>query len=241
MKKKITFLCITAALNLMIFPHTVLAAEEMDEDYSSAILQAIEDTKNYSWGNGSGSLYDVDGNGVEELIMVYTAKIEEEDYAYPAKVCSVYTISDGKVIQLINKEILFSEVGGPSGHVSVIKKGRDKYFAIAAETGETGGYPGCSINRYGSWKLYTIKDASLELNMEVDYNYYREDEILYDESTASVNGEECSYLEYEEWRDQLEEVFVIETFIGENTTTLDELLDDVTGYSFDTLPEVLEE
>lgn len=241
MKKEIAFLCITAALNLMIFPYTALGAEETEEDYSSAVLEAIEDTKNCSWGSGYGSLYDIDGNGIEELIMVYTANIEEEDYEYPAKVCSVYTMSDGRVIQLLDKEVLFPEAGGPSGHVSVIKKGRNKYFAIAAETGETGGYPGWSINRYGSWKLYTIEDASLELSMEVDYNYYCEDDILYDESIACVNGKECSYLEYEEWRDELDEVFVMEASGDESSMTLDELLDDVSGYSFDVLPEVLEE
>lgn len=121
----------------------------VDNGYISAVQQAIEDTQYFPWSSGSGygALYDIDGNGIEELIMVYTINMGTDDEAgFPAKACSVYTLSNGKAIPLINKEVLFAEAGGPSGSAGVIRADDKIFFTTTFETGETGGGSGFTIN-----------------------------------------------------------------------------------------------
>ena len=199
----------------------------LDNGYISAVQQAIEDTQEYPWGSGYGALYDIDGNGLEELIMVYTIKMKTDDEAgFPAKACSVYTLTNGKAIPLINKEVLFAEAGGPSGSAGVIRADDKIYFAKTFETGETGGGSGFTINRYGNWNLYTFDGISLKLDTNIEYNYYIGDQIDYTKSTATFNQKPCSYKDYETWESSIEKLMLIDAYNYENTNsmTLDELL-----------------
>lgn len=200
-----------------------------DTGYIGAVQKAIDEMQAVGWGSGYGALYDVDGNGIEELIMVYSVSMETDDgYGFPAKACSLYTMANGKAIQLIDKEILYVEAGGPSGYAAVVEHDGNIYFAITSETGETGGGPGYSINRYGTWKLYSINGESIDVNTTVEYDYFRGEDIEYEKSSALFNGESRSYREYEEWRDSLVKVLVVNDYYfddkPESVMTLDELL-----------------
>lgn len=98
------------------------SAETLD-GYEAAINTAIKASKEYPWGDGYGTVHDIDGNGIAELIMVYTAKVKsKEGYEYPAKVCTVYTLTQGKAITLIDEEELYVEAGGSWGYAAVVKK-----------------------------------------------------------------------------------------------------------------------
>lgn len=195
------------------------ATQENASTYISVVQQAIEEC----WGTGYGALYDVDGNGIEELIMLYTVGLEKEDGSvYPAKVCSVYTMDNGKALRLIDKEKLFIEAGGPSGYAAVVENDGSTYLAITHENGETAGE---YVNRGGEWNLYTINGATVELTTNVEYDYFREDEILYDKSTAMINGQNCSFKEYENWKKGLKEVFKVDANGLEDDMSLKELLE----------------
>lgn len=178
-----------------------------DATYISAVKQAIG---GMDWDSGYGALYDIDGNGVAELIMVYTSYMDRSDgQRVPQKVCSLYTMSNDEAICLIDKEVLFTEAGGPSGHASVIRMDGKVYFAITSETGETGGG---YCNRYGSWKLYTLRNTEVNLEIKVQYDYYCEDGIDYSNSTATINGQKFIYRDYENWVDALEDVLIVESY-----------------------------
>lgn len=193
--------------------------------YVGAVLDAIEDTKNYNGSDGYGALYDIDGNGQDELIMVYTANMDTgAGYGFPAKVCSVYGISNGKPVALIYKEVLFVEAGGSSGYAAVVQSDGNVYFAITSENGETSSEPGYSSNRNGRWGLYTIDGESLKLDINVGYNYFFKDRIEYEKSTAVFNGRECSYKEYEMWKNNIEELFLIEPYKNNYVMRLGDLL-----------------
>lgn len=196
---------------------------EAGQGYIPAVLDAIEDAQSYSWGDGYGALYDIDGNGIEELIMVYSVNMETDDgHGFPAKACSLYTMSNGNAIQFIDKEILFAEAGGPSGHAAVVEIEGNVYFAITAENGETGGG---LIHRGGDWKVYTIDGITIELDTIVEYEYYEDEQIDYDRSFATINGNKCSYREYEEWENGFEEILRVEPYGNESVMTLEELLE----------------
>ena len=236
MKKKIISLCVAISLLLAMLPHVAItaSAENKDSDsglgelneekgYIPAVLNAIEDAQSFAWGNGYGTLFDIDGNGIEELIMVYSVNMETDDgYGLSAKACSLYTMSNGNAIQLIDKEILFAEAGGPSGCVAVVELEGNRYFAITAENGETGGG---RTHRGGDWKLYTISGTSIELDTNVEYEYYEGDTIEYDRSFATINGNKCGYREYEEWRNRLKYVLQVQPYEDESAMTLEELLE----------------
>ena len=192
--------------------------------YISVIEKIIADSK-YRQGDGYGALYDIDGNGVKELIMTHPGMA---DHGLSTIACSLYTASNGKAIPLIDAEILIVEAGGPSGHVAVINSDGKYKYAITSETGETGGGPGYIISRYGSWKIYTLQGTSLTLETTVKYDYDRGDEIVYDSSYATFNGRKCSYREYEEWRESLAEIVRVHPYGYNNTNhtmSLEELLE----------------
>ncbi len=200
-----------------------------DNGYFSAVQQAINDTHSYPWGSGYGALYDIDGNGIEELIMVYSVNAKMDNgYEIPAKACSLYTLSNGKAIPLVDKEILFTEVGGPSGYAAVVERDGKTYFAITSENGD-------GRDRFGRWNLYTFDGTSLELDTNIKYTeadyYVSNGENQSDRSTAVINGTACSYKEYKEWKNGIEEVFAVypydeeRTPQHEKTMTLEELLE----------------
>lgn len=177
--------------------------------YISAVQKAIEDSQAYSWGTGHGILHDIDGNGIEELILVYTAKTKsKEGHDAPTKVCAVYTLSQGKAITLIDSEVLYIEAGGAGGYAAVVKKEDNTYFAVTSSNGD-GTYSS------GSWKLYAIDGTSIELNTHVEY----------DRSSAVINGTACSYREYEEWANGLSEMLCVDPYRNENLLSLEELLE----------------
>lgn len=197
-----------------------------DIDYLTAVEQAIEDNQNYGWGSGYGALYDIDGNGIEELIMVYSINAEiDDEYGFPAKACSLYTMSNGKAVQLIDKKILFTEVGGPSGHVAVVKHDGNVYFATTSENGEMVG-SGYS-NRRGSWELFAIDGRSIKTEFTVKYNHYRGDD---NKSSATINNKACSYKKYEEWKNGLLEILRIDPYENEEIMTLEELYAFLKGH-----------
>ncbi len=219
--------------DLIVAYESGLSAETTDNGYISVVNKAFEKVSTANpYSEGYGALYDIDGNGVEELILVFTTtKKMSGGYDFPVKVCSLYTMSSGAVVCLIDEEELFAEAGGPSGHASVIRIDGKMYFAITSETGETGGG---YCNRYGSWKLYSLHNSELNLETSITYDYYFDDEgagLDYGNSTASFNGTKATYREYEDWVDHLEEMLIVESYRYDPTNygsigskTLEELI-----------------
>ncbi len=206
------------------------------EKYIPLIKEAIESQKS-AYGDGYGALYDIDGNGINELIMVYTQITNN----FPCKVCSVYTLVNDSVVSLIDKKELFVEAGGPSGSLRIVKQGDKVYIAITSENGETGGE---SIHRGGSWELFSFEGESVKCDVNVSYEYAstwnddkKENEVEYSKSSATKNGKKINFYEYEDWRDNLETLLVINAYDNlddtefENVMTLTDLLSFLTDKS----------
>lgn len=190
---------------------------QAEQGYLGAVSEAIEDIRTLGWGRGYGSLYDIDENGVDELILVYSAAMERNDgYSVPVKVCSAYTLLDGTAVALFEKETLFIEAGGPSGGAAVIQNGTKCYLAVTSESGEMD-------NWGGSWKLYEIQGASAELDTHITYeeHYDLEGEIV--SSSASKNGEPWSYEAYEAWEKDLQVLLMIDPYENESALALEDL------------------
>ena len=187
-------------------------------DYVSIVELTIIDAQSTSF-EGYGALYDIDGNGAKELYMIHP--VFGEEYGCTAQAYSLYTVSNGKAIPLIDTEILFPEIGASGGHVAVIHSDGKYKFAITSSNGD-------GINSYGSWKIYTLQGSSLTLNTTVEFTRctsYDSGKIDYDSSYATFNGIKCSYREYEEWEDALVEIMGVYPYGYKDTMSLEELLE----------------
>lgn len=200
--------------------------EKYDNGYISAVQKAIEETKCVMWGGGYGLLYDIDGNDIPELILVYTVKTQlQSGFEYSKKVCSVYSLKDNnEVVVLMDQKEIFEEIGGSSGFAAVIKYDGEIYFSITWESGETGGDGLHPIHRGGEWELYKIQDDKLLQEFYVEYDYYVASNVIYNKSTSNINGEKNSYKAYEEWRDSLETLAKVDPIEKGQAMTLEELL-----------------
>lgn len=182
------------------------------EGYADAVEQAMEEMYNvYSFAKGDGVLYDLDGDGIQELIVVYFAKVTYNDMPdIPAAVYSVYTMSGGAVAPVVEKELLFIDAGGPTGSVSVVEKGGKVFLAVNEENGgadETG------LLRGGNWYLYSLQGAELTLEETIGYRFHtnwenNEDKIIYEDSSATINGKTEPYTALEDWLAGLSELAV---------------------------------
>lgn len=202
-----------------------LTADGFDNGYISAVQKAIEETKRVAWGSGYGVLYDIDGNDIAELILVYTVKAQSQSgFEYSKKVCSVYGLDDNnEVIVLMDQKEIFDEIAGPSGFAAVINYNGEIFFSITWESGETGGDSSNPIRRGGEWELYNVQDNIMSSEFCVKYDCYVGDSIVYNKSTSDINGKKTSYKEYEEWRDSLEILVKVDTYEKGQSMTLEEL------------------
>lgn len=171
-----------------------------------------------------GILYDLDNNGVAELIVTYSADcFVKNDYEVefygekqwaPALLCDVYTISDGKAVPLIRQEFLGLTFGGWTGYAAVLKGHGKTYFA-ATYNQSVNGVPfpseGMPSDNEGGWTLYSIDGTNAALEFNTDYKYQEvwgkyKNKINPAESEAYINGEHFRYDQYEDWLDDFDEV-----------------------------------
>lgn len=166
---------------------------DADHPYLGIIQKIIDDTHN-SRDKGFGTLYDIDGNGVDELILVHSASEERSDgYHIPTKVCGVYTLSEGNAVPLIENEMLFIEAGDPSGYAAVVQQNGCNYLAVTSENSFLEDDEEYRLCIQGSWKLYAVGDTSVQLQSTVSFNYVVGEQLVYEESSASIDRQPCTY------------------------------------------------
>lgn len=204
-----------------------------EHPYIQSVKNAITMNSNVNYsGDGYGALYDVDGNGVEELFLTHSAKLELENNRYAiVKVCSVYTLSNGTSVPLIENEVLFYDAGSPWGFVGVIDKGGQIYLAVNSSNGGVE-YP--IEFSSGRWDMYLVDGISIKQSVALEYvriENFDDASIVYDESSVTINGEEYPYTVYEKWKQEIEQVFAVYPYDipnepqYEETKTLRELLE----------------
>lgn len=114
-----------------------------------------------------GALFDIDGNGVDELILLYTIKTEQIPYL----VSSVYTLSGGQIETLLDEEPLYPLAGGPNGAVGVAQRDGQNLLYVQSESGETG----IDAHRGGEWTFYQMAGNKMSEVESVSYEYVMSD------------------------------------------------------------------
>jgi len=203
------------------------ASSEAEHPYISIIKGALETTKNvYSSSEGWGMLYDVDDNGIEELIMVYSDYVNSQ----PTTVCSIYTTDGTYPIALCDQTRLFPDVGGVSGYVSVSQNGGSKYIEVHANTTEVAGDEGYFS---GFWVVSSVDGTTLVREAEVKFegtHNYKTDNDLFQETYILIDGKEVDYQTYKTWAEGFKKLEVITIGMADEeqtsgVVTLRELID----------------
>lgn len=195
-------------------------ADAAEDSYTTRVEAAIERTSSLSASFvKSGLLYDMDGNGVEELLLLY---------AFPAGynkaekcVYSLYTKVDGQVRAIKQEETLYTLADNGRGLVGVVKDGGKPYFVTyrenSAQTEE-------GSSSAGDWKFYAVSAAGLTLTSTAQYRYQMDPEGLTLSESAEKNGESLTLEQYTGWQAGLENVAVLP---GEDGDDLYGLLEKV--------------
>lgn len=179
-------------------PKATESKSDPEKSYLAVYQPILEKTIDASdtYEKGKGFLYDVDGDGIEELIVLNCYKGTSE-YVY-----SVYGVQNGNLVVKCDKECLFFIAGGPTGYVEVANYRGNKAFVAYLTNVEMAG--NSALYDY----YYDIYDAE---NFEVVASTYLRTEYNYDTKTTttekcSVNKMQCSYADYLEVINALEPI-----------------------------------
>lgn len=195
---------------------------EQKVTYEQTIQALLE--KNRIVGYGEGFLHDLNADGTQELIAMYTI-----DFApgIAELVCSVYTISENEVKNLLYEKVLYRMAGGPSGYGMVVERNGQRYLAITKESGETGE----DARRGGDWWLYTLDGTSLTLASHVQYEYRMSGgKVVPAKSSAIIDGIKVDYAEYLDWLSGMNRLVCMDGYCGyfaseDDGLSLEELLE----------------
>lgn len=182
---------------------------DVEPDYSlykPYIQKALDDMPDDDYASARGVLYDVDSNGVDELIMIYDSnnvRLPNSFWHDKAAAYSVYTIDGEKVVALEGEHYLFSLIGAPSGEAYILEDSEQTYLAFE--------YSDCcltendDLNYFGNWYIYILDGKDLELIKDCEYSYYctgyvgDEEVIDYSRSELKINGKKSDHEEFNNW------------------------------------------
>ncbi len=149
-----------------------------------------------------GLLYDLDGNGVEELLLTYKGLDKFGDH------CSVYTIEDGEAVPMLEEHIFAYVVDGNRANIGLAELDGQLHFYTCFVTYEMGHNETYQyIDRWGvKWKFYLPSEDGLSLGTEMDLDYIQgstgEEWVFIEEECAfAINGEEKPFASFETWEE----------------------------------------
>ena len=142
--------------------------------------------------SGSGLFIDINQDGREELLMVYTLGNN--------MVWSIYTTDGSHAIPLVETQEMYPLAGGPSHLVGTINYNGSLCLAVQWETGETGGI----ASRKGEWVLYELSEGCLIEIEHVEYWYEQSINTIESEKSGCIIGnKEETWDAYIQWKDRL--------------------------------------
>lgn len=170
--------------------------EEPDYFSKEGYRAVIQDVLNQQNGLPSyariakGFFYDLDGDSVEELVMMYSVG---RNYATHTAV-SVYTLQKGKAIAVIKDQKLYDEVSAPSGEAAALTKGGKTYLGLFDQNGGMSFQYG--MRRGGKWVLYTMQNKTLRKTYTAEFQSV---EKAPSQNTGKIDGKSVSYSQYQNW------------------------------------------
>ncbi|WP_217957908.1 S-layer homology domain-containing protein [Acutalibacter muris] len=166
--------------------HVVLP--EPEEDIYKSITSSLYKAET--------TMYDIDGNGTDELLVYYGESSGRRDIMF-----SVYTIKNGSAVPVIENESLQMVVSAPSGGVGVVEKAGKRYLYTC---GRNSGYTHPYTRHAGTVRLYSFNGTKLTLADEIVYTLRQKDnsviptEVEVRRRTGGKNTA-ISYSEYQSW------------------------------------------
>ncbi|ANU52911.1 S-layer homology domain-containing protein [Acutalibacter muris] len=137
-------------------------------------------------------LYDVDSDGIRELIVLRTDETAIRG--------SVYTVQDGRAIGLMDNETIMSMASVPGGRIGVVSKQGKKYICTRSWNS---GYSHPYTSNTGEIKLYTLLGGKLTLSEKVAYRIQSMNSTVPGETdivrTVNGSGTALDYSQYQEW------------------------------------------
>ena len=223
-KRTIVSAIISAGLLVGTMQGAMAANERGTQAYKDIVNNALTEANAaglFYADAARGTLFDIDQNGTDELILLYTTKTEQ--IPFPFLYCSVYSLSGGHAVKLLDKEALYAQAGGPNGVVGVAKQNGQNLLYIRSETGETGE----DAHRSGNWNFYQLKNIQLSKVSSVSYDYIQSDlsDLGHCTGSAVWDGRAISW---EEYLSRVSEITLeIELTEDGPGSTLNELLDQI--------------
>lgn len=95
-----------------------------------------ETAEQNSCANGHASVFDVDEDGIDELLIITV--YDSSDQKPPYAAYSVYDIENDEIVNRIYREMLYFEAGGPDGFFGVSEYEGKTWFHVNRDNGETG-------------------------------------------------------------------------------------------------------
>ena len=213
-------LAVLLAASLSAFP----AAAAPYGAYADAVRAAI--TENGDALPGCGMLSDLDGDGTDELLLLYRAADERAQV-----VLSVYTMKGGVAETLLDHRYVFTEVGGDAGTVSIAERDGATLLLVERESPEDYGpaAQGERVHVTGDAALYQMEDGVLKRLSRLDYD--RVDVLPEDGGAAAIEetGFSCSeqtadateartLAQYRAWFDAIERRAVLTVWDTDHTS-----------------------
>ncbi len=202
--------------------------KQQKASYKNVINDAIKESEAFSsYEDPQGVLYDIDSNGVDELIMIFNSTKAKNPYdgsKCPGALYSVYTIADNKVVPLIEKELLFTIAGGPSGGAYILENGSQTLLGF--DYSESNPAQGNDWYVGGDWNFYELNGTSMNEVKYVEYATIRDssNNIKYESSTAKVDGSQQPYEDFESWLYSYSSTCILESYGRDDSTSLKTLL-----------------
>ena len=199
MKKPIKRFTVSAIISVGLLVGTMQGAMAASENGTRAYKDIVNNAITEANAAGlfyadaaRGTLFDIDQNGTDELILLYTTKTEQ--IPFPFLYCSVYSLSNGHAVKLLDNESLYAQAGGPNGAVGIAKQNGQNLLYINSETGETGE----NAHRSGNWNFYQLNNNKLSKVSSVSYDYIQSDlsDLGHCTGSAVWDGRAISWEEY---------------------------------------------
>jgi len=174
------------------------------------VLQSLIEKQDTSF-LGQGIFFDLDGNGVDELLYMYRVRDGHEMR------CAVYTIQDGKAVALLEDHSFGWLVGGNAAVLALTKINGQTYLCVCAkyyEPGHNEEYTFIDNTSY-DWEFYRLTDNGLIFTDKYEYvcieGYNGEEWVLISEkSSFTVNGEERPLQEFNTWRNSIQMLGILD-------------------------------
>lgn len=229
MKKRVFLIVLTLCLAMTLLPTSALAAKSDVSATATSYYDVVNNAKNRTSSDGKGMLYDLNGDGLDELILLYfTKKDVPYDGSIPFLVCSVYTKVANKVVPMWEEKEIYADVGGPYAELGPLAVNGKVYMCEYQEGGNaTGPSPYEEVFFNGSYKLYSMSGSTLveEPGTYFGYTYYNDTKgnrhIV--SSSAQLFGKNVSYADFQSWENGVDKSMLLKrgkTAPGKSYTAL---------------------